>query len=200
MPVVSEVVHPRGLDFKNQRRVVMLRDCKKMSWDDIASEVVNRQGEPTTADCVKLAYKRFNTKAEHSKYRYFKCGRKRWKLTAEMQNFLVQRLLQLRKKIVVTSNTLQKVLASEKGIRVNASAIRKVLKQKGFRWLPRAQKRLYKKEDMAARKAFAQSVLNLGAAELEKRFALSMDGCILTVPPADPVEAKNFCIAGERHS
>ena len=26
MPVISEMVHPRGLDFANQRKVVMLRD------------------------------------------------------------------------------------------------------------------------------------------------------------------------------
>ena len=41
MPVISEMVHPRGLDFANQRKVVMLRDEQDMSWDDIASEVTN---------------------------------------------------------------------------------------------------------------------------------------------------------------
>ena len=40
MPLVSEMVHPRGLDFANQRKVVILRDVKDMAWDDIADQVV----------------------------------------------------------------------------------------------------------------------------------------------------------------
>ena len=41
MPVVSEAVHPNGLDFNNQRMVVLLRDqcipgVKKLSFAKIA--------------------------------------------------------------------------------------------------------------------------------------------------------------------
>ena len=54
MPLVSEMVHPRGLDFANQRKVVILRDVKDMAWDDIADQVVNLAGEPSTRDCVCL--------------------------------------------------------------------------------------------------------------------------------------------------
>ena len=51
MVIISESVHPRSLDFANQRKVIILRDpgytCRA-----IASRVVNIQGEATTAQTV----------------------------------------------------------------------------------------------------------------------------------------------------
>ena len=41
MPVVQEVVHPRGLDFANQRKVAIRRDVHKESFTTIAKRVVN---------------------------------------------------------------------------------------------------------------------------------------------------------------
>ena len=41
MPKFSEMAHPRSLDFRNQREVVILRD-KGMSFPDIAGKEGNR--------------------------------------------------------------------------------------------------------------------------------------------------------------
>ena len=89
-----------------------------MAWDDIAENVQNLAGEESTRDCVKRAYDRFNSRTGVSKYQYHKCGRKRWKLTPELQNWIVRRLLQQRKKEIVTSKTLQADLVTEKGVTV----------------------------------------------------------------------------------
>ena len=45
MPFQGEMVHAAALSFPMQRRLVILRDAKKMSWEDIAADVTNRQGE-----------------------------------------------------------------------------------------------------------------------------------------------------------
>ena len=199
MPLVSEMRHPRGLDFRNERKVVILRDAKGLAWDDIAELVVNLQGEASTADCVKRAYERFNSKNGRSKYFYARCGRKRFKLTQQVQNFLVRRLKELRKKIVVTSTTLQTLLASERGIRVSDSAIRKLLRKRGFKWLPRAQKRAYNSKDKKTRMTWVLQVNRMSTREVRERMAFCMDGVILTVPPSDPIERLNHCMGGETH-
>ena len=56
MPLVCEMIHLRGLDFANQRKVVCLRDDKDMSWNDIAA-VVNLQGDASIAGCVRRVYR-----------------------------------------------------------------------------------------------------------------------------------------------
>ena len=199
MPLVSEVVHPRGLKFVNQRKVVMLRDNEHLSWGDIAERVVNLAGEPSNRETVKRVYNRFSKPKGRCSYGYGRCGRARWKLTADIQTWLVRRLCAERKTTIVTSTSLQQDLAHEKGVVVSASAIRKVLKDKGYRWLPRAQKRLYNADARKDRLKFARYVDRLSAAELRERLSLSMDGCVLTVPPADPTERLNFCRHGETH-
>ena len=136
-----EMLHLRGLSFANQRKVVIYRDVKKMSWDDIAACVVNKMGEPSTRDCVKRVYDKFQPRKGRCSYGYGRCGRRRWKLTKDIQNWLVRRLLRDRKKMICTSTSLQRDLAGERGVVVCASAIRKVLVERGFKWLPRAQKR-----------------------------------------------------------
>ena len=63
MPVVQDNRHPRGLDFNEQRKVVMLRDDKGMSWDDIVDPakggVVNRLGKPSCRDVVRRTYNKW---------------------------------------------------------------------------------------------------------------------------------------------
>jgi hypothetical protein len=44
MVLISEHVHPLSLDFRNQRRVVLLRDTKKLSWPKIRVQVKNLKG------------------------------------------------------------------------------------------------------------------------------------------------------------
>ena len=199
MPLQSEMVRKRGLSFANQRKVVILRDVKHMTWDDIASEVVNLEGTASTRDCVKRAYDRFNVKKGLSKYKFANCGRKRWKLTKDIQAYLVRRLLQLRRTEVCTSTTLQADLAKNKGVSVSAFSIRKLLFARGYRWRPRAQKRQYSHDDMKARLAWALRVKRMSMPDLRERFSLAMDGCVITVPPEDPTARFNFCAQGQTH-
>ena len=57
MPVISESVHPRSLNFANQKKVVILRDTrkkgnKKLPWPDVAKEVKNIAGDKPSPSFV----------------------------------------------------------------------------------------------------------------------------------------------------
>ena len=114
MVIISESVHPRSLDFANQRKVVILRD-QGYTCRAIARRVVNLQGEATTAQTVSRTITAFSRKIGRRRFGYHRCGRKPWKLTSDVQKFLIRRLLQLRKKQECTCATLQQVLARERG-------------------------------------------------------------------------------------
>ena len=204
MTVVTDVRHPRGLDFAQQRKVVMLRDDKGMSWDAIVDPerggVVNLQGNPTCADVAKRAYAKFFKRGQKkAKYDYSKCGRKRWKFTPEIQKYLLRKLQTTRKKDICTSKTLHFLLAKEKGLTVDDSTIRKFLKGEGCRWVSRAQKRKYTGPEMEVRQAFARRVLRMSRAELRKELGLSLDGVVLSMPPAGDVARWNHCMSAETH-
>ena len=189
--MVCEMRHPRGLNFANERKVWHLRVQKNMSWESIAAEVVNLQGAPSTADLVKRAYNKFNGAAGRSVYKFARCGRERWKITIGVQHFILAKLLQLRMTQVCTSTTLQAVLAKEKGVNVSDATIRKFLRRKGYRWLPRAQKLAYSAMDKQLRLRFCKAVLRLSKKQLDEKLSLLMDGVILTIPPNDAIERKN---------
>jgi hypothetical protein len=148
---------------------------------------------------VKRVYNKFNGRLGRSVCNFAKCGRKRWKMTIGVQNFILAKLLQIRKKQVCTSTTLQAVLAKERGVNVSDATIRKFLRRKGYRWLARAQKPAYSALDKQLRLRFCKAVLRLSAKQLDEKLSLSMDGVILTIPPLDPVERKNVCRHGETH-
>ena len=64
------------------------------------------------------------------------------------------------------------ILAAEMHVDLEASSIRKILKKKGYRWLPRRQKPKYSREDRAARRRFAADILALGNREYRNHFAM----------------------------
>ena len=39
----------------------------------------------------------------------------------------------------------------------------------------------------------------MSGAQLKAHLALCMDGCVLTLPPADPTDRENYCRHGETH-
>ena len=204
MPLVTDVRHPRGLDFDQQRKVVMLRDDKGMSWAAIVDPerggVVNLQGHPTCVDVAKRSYQKFFKRgASKPKYDYSKCGRKRWKFTPQVEAFLLRTLRTVRKTGICTSKTLQCLLAKEKGLAVDDSTIRKFLKKKGYRWVSRAQKRKYSGPEMEVRRAFVKRVLRMTRAQLRKELGLSLDGVVLAMPPAGDVARWNHCMSAETH-
>ena len=93
MVVISESVHPSSLDFANQRKVVILRQAtkpgsKKMAWPDIAMQVVNLKGGRPSSWLVRRIYKQFSHKVGRRVYQYKRCGRKKWKVTKDVEQFL----------------------------------------------------------------------------------------------------------------
>ena len=75
MVIVSEIQHPRSLDFTNQRKVVLIRDQEGLSWEKIAKRVVNLKGEhPSWKHCSEV-YERFQDSKGRVLYKYGNCGR-----------------------------------------------------------------------------------------------------------------------------
>ena len=178
MVVVSETVHPRGLDFQNQRKLVILRDVHGLEFKDIALKIRNLEGHcPSTRACCDY-YHKFHAPAGRRKSQYHKCGRKPWKLSPDVKKFLLRTLKQQRKQSVCTCATLQLATAREMGVAIEQSTIRKFIMSQGFRWLPRAQKKKFSKEVMALRLTHAQGVVKLGHAGLRQKMSFSTDGWI----------------------
>ena len=82
---------------------------------------------------------------------------------------------------------------------LDASAIRRILRSHGYRWLPRAQKRKYSAARKAERLKFAKAVLRLSKAKLREKLSLAMDGVILALPPRDATDRANYCAHGDTH-
>ena len=203
--LVQEQQHPTSLDFRNQRRVVLLRDRvlnskgKRCSWSKIAEQVKNLQGDRPSAWLVADVYKSFDLDLGHVPYDYENCGRTAVLATPEVKQFLVRKLLGLRAKNIVTTTVLQRELMAAKNIELDCTYIGKILKEAGYRWLPRAQKPKYSKEVMLQRLTFAEFVLSLSDKRLRERLSLSMDGVVLTVPPKNSTARDNYCRYGDTH-
>jgi transposase len=135
MPLISEQVHPLSLDFENQRKVVIRRSHFKEAWSTIAGKVKNLAGDSPSDKLVARVYKTFSKKAGRRRYKYKRCGRRPWKLTKPIQQWLIRTLRNARRSSICTSTTLQQKLAKVKGIQVEASAIRRLLCRKGYHWL-----------------------------------------------------------------
>ena len=87
----------------------------------------------------------------------------------------------------------------EKKVELEQSTIGKVLRKRGYRWLPRSQKPKYSKKDRAARVTFAEEVIDMKPVELRRYLCMCLDGVIWTVPPKNPVDRENYCRCGESH-
>ena len=197
--MLMERVSKRSLDFRNQRRAYVLRTVHKLAYTDIVGKVVNLAGEHPVWGTVRNVCKSFATPKAARPYKYHRCGRTPWKLTPAVQKFILRRLLADRVHKVVTSTSLAEDIAREQGVVVEASCIRKFLLKKGYKWLPRRQKRKYTQDDRTARDKFARRVLRLSKAELRFKLAMSMDGVVLSMPPASEVERFNYCWGGFSH-
>ena len=198
MPVVSENVHPRSLTFPQQRRLVLLRDVQKLSWEAIAKQVVNRLGQrPSWKTCANL-HEAFKRRKNRAPYKYHRCGRKST-LTKADEDWLVKRLETLRATAVCTSVSLRRDLAKTRKVVVSAMTVRRVLQARGLQWLQRSKKPKYSDEVKACRLAFAVGVLAMTEAALRKKLSLAMDGVVLSAPPSSALARQNFCKAAETH-
>lgn len=199
MTTRSEVVHPLSLNFANERKVVMLREVKKMSFENIRKQVRNLKGQRPSKELMRRTVKLFSKRTGKRTFKYDKCGRQAWKVDDDVKKFLVARLLALRTKCICTATTLQRELAKKKRVKLACSTIRKVLFKAGYQWRRRAQKPKLDKERMRERCAFAQKVVDMSAAELARWCNLSIDGVVLSCPPKDAVDRANFCSIGDTH-
>ena len=85
MPLISEMVHPRSLDFANQRQVILLRDVKQLEWGQIRLQVKNLQGErPSRHLCMRI-YKEFSKQQGHRVFKYAKCDQSATNMFAYVQ-------------------------------------------------------------------------------------------------------------------
>ena len=139
--------HPRGLSFHEERRVVILREVRKLSFDKIRLQVKNLQGQRPSKQLVCDTYNMFSKSRGRVISKYNKCGRKPYKVGDGDLAFLIRALLRMRKKCICTSTTLQRELARERGTTLSAAYIRKLLKTKGYHWLPRSKKPKYSEAD-----------------------------------------------------
>ena len=156
---------------------------KNIIWDRIAKKVLNLKKEHPAWATVRSIVNEFSMSKGCRKFKYARCGRKPWKVTNDVQNFVIRQLLAQRISKIVTSVTLQADLAAQKGVVLEVSTVRKILKAKGYNWFPRSQKRRYSKDAMLVRTRFAAAVLRLTKAALREKFCMSMDGVVLSMPP-----------------
>jgi transposase len=184
-----------------QKKVLRLREKQRLPFWEIALRVKNLQGEETSKQNVINVYNSFSAPASagYKKDNYRNCGRKAWKLTKPVQQFLVKRLLSLRGKCICTSTTLQEHLVKEMHVEVDASKIRQLLRSRGFKWARRSHKRIYSKTQKAERVRFAKAVLRLTKAQLSVKLSMSLDGIVLGLPPSDPTDRANHCRVGDTH-
>lgn len=192
--------HRRGLHFKQQQKVYVLRKHDKLSWAKIAGKVKNLENKKPYWKVCRDAFNRLNLNTGRATYNYKNCGRPAV-LTTAVKAWIVSRLLSLRRKEVCTSSTLTRKLAAKKDINVEASRVRRVLQDAGYHWLSRSKKPKYSAPQMLERVSFSDKVLKFTQEELEdKECHLSLDGIILTVPPKELVARGNYCRAEETHA
>jgi len=199
MAIITLSVHARGLDAKNQLKVVMLRRVQKLTWAEIRLKVVNLKGEHPSEQHVTNVFNRFSERRGYVPYRYKRCGRKAWKITPALKLYLVQRLLVLRKSCICTARTLQLELAKHRGVTLDVSTIRKILQEKGYKWKPRSQKPHFSWDERRVRVSWCKAVLRLSAAQLREKQDLCMDGVVIGTPPTDPTERANHCRIGDTY-
>ena len=82
----------------------------------------------------------------------------------------------LRRRATCPATTLRRELLANKGVDLEESTIRKILRGHGCKWLPRAQKRKYGAARKNERLKFAKAVLRLTKAKLREKLPMAMDG------------------------
>ena len=182
-------VHPRGLSLAQQRKVYIRRTVHKEPWETIALKVKNLKGQTPYWQVCRDAFKRMLRDAKQDAYA--NCGREAL-ITPALRRWLVSRLVALRKVTVCTSQVLQRELAREKGVIVEASTVRRHLGLAGYKWMRRSTKRKYSPQQKAERMAFAQKVVDMTPAQLDAALHFTMDGVVLEIPPQDIIARENF--------
>ena len=136
MPLVQEMRRSDSLNFQNEKKVVMLRGTKKYAWADVCKSVVTMAGTHPSIRTRQRVYASYNKKLGRRVFKFARCGRKRWKVTRNVEAFVVRRLRALRQRCICTSTTLQRELKKSMDIVLECSTIRRILARHGYRWRP----------------------------------------------------------------
>ena len=106
MVLVAEVVHPSSMNFRNQRKLMILRDQHKLKWSAIPPHLWTLSGQHPSERQCRNVHKAFNAHLGRRVYGYARCGCSRWKVTPEVRAFVVRKLIALRTKCICTSSVL----------------------------------------------------------------------------------------------
>ena len=177
----------------------MLLHDKGMPWRKVAERVVSVIGQRPGVRTLKRHAAALRSSGRCKTYKFHKCGRKPWKVTPQMETFVVRRVRALRRSCVCTATTLQREVAAQFGTQLHVSTIQKVLCKKGYKWLPRSQKPRLSAALMAERARWAAAVLRLSDAALREKLSLSLDGVVLSMPPKEKVDRLNWGLHGDSH-
>jgi transposase len=183
--------------MKVKERVYVMKKVDKMTWEDIAShpKVKNLQGEAPYWQVVRDAYRELSgPKGSVKKDKYHKCGRKAL-LSDELVKWLVKKTLALRMKTDCSSTDLQRLLAKENHVAVDASTIRRALNGEGYYYLPRGRKSKHDKVtkmNARAHVSFSEPFDGITTAAQKKKLHMCMDGVAWTMPPAKEVARENY--------
>ena len=167
------------------------------SFPKIRVQVVNRKKKRPGLRTLGDTYHNFKRRAGVRVFQYGNCGRYPWKVTPEIDAFLVRSLLRLRRVVHCTSSTLQALTAREHDVELSVKSIQRCLRKHGYRWLPKSQKRKYSTEDRGLRRDFAGVLDGLSLDEYHEEVSYSLDGINLSMCPTEAMERYNFCHGDE---
>ena len=143
MVAVTDFRIPRSLDFAHHRKAKVFRD-RGVSWSKVARNVVNLGGlHPGVRTLVKH-FAALKSTGRCKSYHTDKCGRRPWKVTPQIENFIVRRLLALRRCCTCTATTLQREVAKEMDVQLDTSSVRKILIKKDMNGCREHRSRRYR--------------------------------------------------------
>ena len=180
--------------LSQQKKIYFRRTVHKESWRTIAPCISRADGTKLKAKDWKLCYDTFNRMLDPASDNctgYAKAGRKKV-ITKELARWIISRLKVLRRTTRCTSTMLMRDLAHKKKVKVEASIIRRVLTEHGFRWMKRIKKRKYTPPQIAQRLAMGNKFANMSENKMEDELHLSMDGVVITRPPSNILERENY--------
>ncbi len=185
MPLVSMVVHPRGLHPIMQVKAYHLHVEEGMSLDDVRGEVRNLQGNNPGKTCVHTAVKRVAETLEKPtgsllpETKYKNCGRH--KTLGEKQKLAVVGYVERwRGKRFCTCRFIKKELKLD----ASRQTITRCLNEFGYFWRPVPKKQRLDEKHLKARKEFHDKYGGKSADWWVSNMNVVLDGVTLTMVPA----------------
>ena len=180
MPVLSVMVHPRGLSLQESAKAWYLNAVEKKPLRTVRDQVVNLAGERPSKSTVEEAVRRMKASGKRRlpETKYSNCGR-HCILTTDQEKRIVAFVKKWRSKRFCTCRYIRQEMRLKVGVRT----IQRALNKYGFYWRPVAKKQPLSSAQLAARKAFVDKHYSYGASWWARNFGLVFDGVTLTKAP-----------------